>query len=89
MDSKASQYSARQPLPLPMAWEYSHRITGRVCSPLVAWLTSCSIEAYMGTVRSDAAAPAFQPWARTPSYCTGRVGSAWRTHAAAASWLGP
>ena len=39
VDSIASQYSARVPLLLPIAWEYSHMIRGWRWVPFVAWAT--------------------------------------------------
>ena len=51
----ACQYSARVPLLLPMACEYSHMISGLVCRPEVAWATIAEIGGYIGQTRSVAA----------------------------------
>ena len=54
VDSIASQYSASVPLLLPMAWEYSHMISGWRCFPEAAWAASEAIGGYIGQVRSEA-----------------------------------
>ena len=50
--SKACQYSARLPLLLPIAWEYSHWMSGCRCFPERACATIASIVAYIGQVMS-------------------------------------
>ena len=65
----ASQYSARHPFELPMAWEYSHMISGRSspgtgCS---AHSTIRSIGGYIGHTRSVTVAPRSRPNITAPS----------------------
>ena len=52
VDSIAAQYSASVPLLLPIAWEYSHMISGCRCVPFVAWSTIEAIVGYIGDVKS-------------------------------------
>ncbi len=63
----ASQYSARVPLLLPIAWEYSHMMSGRRWSPDRAWATIASIGGYIGQVMSVAATSAVQSNLMAPS----------------------
>jgi len=58
--SIASQYSASVPLLLPIAWEYSHRISGRTCASERVWATIASIVGYIGQARSLAPCSAAQ-----------------------------
>ena len=51
-DSIASQYSASVPLLLPMACEYSHRMSGRCCVPDSAWSTIDPMGGYIGQMMS-------------------------------------
>src|SRR5687767_118014 len=96
----ASQYSSKPPHELPMAWMYSHMISGWVGVERVAHATRSSTEGYMGATMSDSAvgvAMVTAGWARpvamiaSPralSYCTGRDGSQARNQVAAASRAG-
>ena len=52
VDSIASQYSARVPLLLPIAWLNSHITSGCRCAPERAWATSEAIGGYIGHSRS-------------------------------------
>ncbi len=53
----ASQYSARVPLLLPMACEYSHMMSGRSRRPEVANSTMALMAGYIGQTRSVTARP--------------------------------
>ncbi len=85
----AAQWSASVPLLLPMACEYSHWMSGLVCSPERACATQSSSGAYIGHAMSEASPGSAQPSLAAPSYWTGRVGSCRRTQPAAASWPAP
>ncbi len=52
VDSMASQYSARVPLLLPIAWLNSHMISGCRCAPDAACATIASIGGYIGHAMS-------------------------------------
>ncbi len=85
----AAQWSARVPLLLPIACEYSHWINGLVCSPDSACATQSSSGAYIGHAMSEARSGSAQPRLAAPSYWIGLVGSWRRTQPAAASWFAP
>ena len=63
----ASQYSARVPLLLPMAWEYSHMMSGRSRRPEVANSTMALMAGYIGQTRSVTRAPPDQSKRMAPS----------------------
>ena len=67
MDSIASQYSARVPFELPIAWEYSHMISGWRCRPDRACSTIAEMGGYIGQVRSDPSWSAVQSQRIAPS----------------------
>ena len=83
------------PLELPMAWAYSHRITGRDSAVSTALSRTWAGFEYMGQTMSvmgprpspQVMTPSPLQWA--PSYCTGRVRSVRRIHAAHRAKLGP
>lgn len=85
----AAQWSASVPLLFPMACEYSHWMSGLVCSPDRACATQSSMGAYMGQAMSEASAGSAQSSLAAPSYWSGLVGSWRRSQPAAASWLAP
>ena len=52
-----SQYSARVPLLLPIACEYSHIINGRSCFPDFAYAITAPIAGYIGQIMSVTPTP--------------------------------
>src|SRR5687767_8115896 len=96
----ASQYSSKPPHELPMAWMYSHMISGWVGVERVAHATRSSTEGYLGATMADAAVGVAMaaPGGARPgamiaspgplSYATGRHGSQARNQVAAPSRAG-
>ena len=67
VDSIASQYSASVPLPLPIACEYSHMISGQRWRPERACSTIAPISGYIGQRMSLASWSAVQSQRIAPS----------------------